>query len=121
MEVESMSLAEQLKRLALPQKAGDTHVSLLYTESEAASKDLDEVICVKFKEHRGNTAWREFFILHFQICALGMSGIQQLMQLNPNFESFYSLFGPISREVNRLMQTSEENAKLDKRIAAFLR
>jgi hypothetical protein len=55
------------------------------------------------------------------VCALGMSGIQQLVLLSPPLESFYTLFGPISREVNRSLQTAEENSKLDKRLSSFLR
>lgn len=41
--VQRMSLAEQLKRLALPQKQTERVASLLYTESEAATTDLDMV------------------------------------------------------------------------------
>ena len=38
-----MSLAEQLKRLALPQKAAEVCASLLYSENEAANMDMDAV------------------------------------------------------------------------------
>lgn len=52
---------------------------------------------------------------------MGMSGVELLIQLDPSFEPYFNLFSPASKDVNRLMQTKEENDKLDKAIHAFLK
>ena len=49
-----MSLADQLKRLALPKKA-TAPASLLYSENEAANMDMDTVSIISFIRRK----WRE--------------------------------------------------------------
>jgi hypothetical protein len=52
---------------------------------------------------------------------MGMSGIEQLTLLSSAFQGYFGLFGPGARDINRMMQTASENAKLDASISGFLR
>ncbi|XP_038070056.1 HEAT repeat-containing protein 1-like [Patiria miniata] len=97
------SLAQQLKRLALPQgRAGtvthDKHrKSLLFDSKEAATLD------------------RETFY------ALGVNGLQELENIDPTFQEFENtLFDEASKSLERSIQTQEVNARLDRKIRRFL-
>lgn len=97
----STSLAEQLKRLALPQTTALTHskkkASLLFDAKEAAGLKRETV---------------------YQI---GLEGLEELILKNPNFEQFSStLFSISSKDFERSIHNSEVNNKLDKNIRKFL-
>lgn len=96
------SLAEQLKKLAQGQPLGAAKgsakaVSLLFTDKEAAELDMDAV------------------------CAIGSNGFEQLLNLAPTFAHYDGLFGTAAREINRDLQTKDDNARLDAHIRSFLR
>ncbi|NWX47327.1 HEAT1 protein, partial [Steatornis caripensis] len=97
-----MSLAEQLKRLALPQtdasllSRGEA-ASLLFTSKEAAAIDRDT-----------------FF-------AIGCTGLEELMGIDPSFEVFQSsLFSSTSKGLERSVQSKAVNQQLNKNISLFL-
>nr|XP_021382758.1 HEAT repeat-containing protein 1 [Lonchura striata domestica]XP_021382759.1 HEAT repeat-containing protein 1 [Lonchura striata domestica] len=96
------SLAEQLKRLALPQNDPSLLdrsevASLLFTCKEAATIDRDT-----------------FF-------AIGCTGLEELMGIDPSFEEFQSsLFSSTSKGLERSVQTKAVNQQLDKNISLFL-
>ncbi|KAM9382497.1 HEAT repeat-containing protein 1 [Phaethornis superciliosus] len=96
------SLAEQLKRLALPQTdpslLNRTEVaSLLFSPKEAAAIDRDT-----------------FF-------AIGCTGLEELMGIDPSFEVFQSsLFSLMSKALERSVQTKAVNQQLNKNISLFL-
>ncbi|XP_041341384.1 HEAT repeat-containing protein 1 isoform X1 [Pyrgilauda ruficollis] len=96
------SLAEQLKRLALPQTdpsllERSEVASLLFTCKEAATIDRDT-----------------FF-------AIGCTGLEELMGIDPSFEEFQSsLFSSTSKGLERSVQTKAVNQQLDKNISLFL-
>ncbi|XP_063007665.1 HEAT repeat-containing protein 1 [Melospiza melodia melodia] len=96
------SLAEQLKRLALPQTdpsllERSEVASLLFTCKEAATIDRDT-----------------FF-------AIGCTGLEELMGIDPSFEEFQSsLFSSTAKGLERSVQTKAVNQQLDKNISLFL-
>ncbi|XP_070562669.1 HEAT repeat-containing protein 1-like [Ptychodera flava] len=96
------SLANQLKRLALPQTrsllTGDKDkASLLFDPKEAASLNRDT-----------------FY-------ALGVNGLEELIGIDPAFEEFeMTLFDEASKSLERSVQTAEVNKTLDKKISKFL-
>ncbi|XP_076155665.1 HEAT repeat-containing protein 1 [Alosa pseudoharengus] len=96
------SLAQQLKRLALPQNDPNLFTrreiaSLLFNPKEAASTD------------------RSTFY------ALGCNGLQELLGIEPAFEEFLeTLFSNASMDLERSVQSKEVNKKLDSDIDLFL-
>uniref|UniRef100_A0A8C0IR19 HEAT repeat-containing protein 1 n=1 Tax=Chelonoidis abingdonii TaxID=106734 RepID=A0A8C0IR19_CHEAB len=96
------SLAHQLKRLALPQNdpsllSRSEAASLLFDCKEAASIDRDT-----------------FF-------AIGCTGLEELMGIDPSFEMFHStLFSLTSKGLERSVQTKAVNEQLDENISSFL-
>ncbi|NXG04878.1 HEAT1 protein, partial [Sakesphorus luctuosus] len=96
------SLAEQLKRLALPENDPSLldrseAASLLFTCKEAATIDRDT-----------------FF-------AIGCTGLEELMGIDPSFEQFQStLFSSTSKGLERSVQTKAVNQQLNKNISLFL-
>ncbi|XP_054486738.2 HEAT repeat-containing protein 1 [Agelaius phoeniceus] len=96
------SLAEQLKRLALPQ----TDPSLL---------DRSEVASLLFTCKEAATIDRDTFF------AIGCTGLEELMGIDPSFEEFQaSLFSSTSKGLERSVQTKAVNQQLDKSISLFL-
>ncbi|XP_069672379.1 HEAT repeat-containing protein 1 [Periplaneta americana] len=97
----STSLAQQLKRLALPQTSllvqGKTRPSLLFDPREAAKFD------------------RETFY------DIGVSGLEELIKLNPRFEEFQrNLFDLASQSFERSVEDKKANKVLNKLIRRFL-
>ncbi|KAM3962725.1 HEAT repeat containing 1 homolog l(2)k09022 [Aphomia sociella] len=95
------SLAEQLKKLAVPQSAiykdDDKRPSLLFNPKEAAAKD------------------RETFY------EIGLSGLKELITLYEGFRVFEeSLFSSSSKDFERAMETKEVNDQLNQTIEKFL-
>lgn len=96
------SLAEQLKRLAVPQTAilegkDKKRDSFLFDPKEAASFS------------------REIF---YQI---GLDGLEELKKLNPAFSQFENtLFSITSKDFERSVQSEESNKRLNKVIKKFL-
>ncbi|NXV47006.1 HEAT1 protein, partial [Uria aalge] len=96
------SLAQQLKRLALPQNDPSLLnrsevASLLFSSKEAAGIDRDT-----------------FF-------AIGCTGLEELMGIDPSFEVFQSsLFSSMSKGLERSVQTKAVNQELNKNISLFL-
>ncbi|NXG82015.1 HEAT1 protein, partial [Stercorarius parasiticus] len=96
------SLAEQLKRLALPQNDPSLLnrsevASVLFSSKEAASIDRDT-----------------FF-------AIGCTGLEELMGIDPSFEVFQSsLFSSMSKGLERSVQSKAVNQELNKNISLFL-
>ncbi|KAM6086348.1 LOW QUALITY PROTEIN: HEAT repeat-containing protein 1 [Theristicus caerulescens] len=96
------SLAEQLKRLALPQNDPSLLnrsevASLLFSPKEAAGIDRDT-----------------FF-------AIGCTGLEELMGIDPSFEVFQSsLFSSTSKGLERSVQSKAVNQQLNKNISLFL-
>ncbi|NWQ74068.1 HEAT1 protein, partial [Columbina picui] len=96
------SLAEQLKRLALPQ----TDPSLLQ-RSEAAS--------LLFSSREAAAIDRDTFF------AIGCTGLEELMGIDPSFEVFQSsLFSSTSKGLERSVQSKAVNQQLDENISLFL-
>ncbi|KAJ7416515.1 HEAT repeat-containing protein 1 [Pitangus sulphuratus] len=96
------SLAEQLKRLALPQ----TDPSLL---------DRSEVASLLFAGKEAATIDRDTFF------AIGCTGLEELMAIDPSFEQFQSsLFSSTSKGLERSVQTKAVNQQLNKNISLFL-
>lgn len=95
------SLAEQLQRLKTPQTSqfidSKKRDSILFTAKEAATKSRETI---------------------FEI---GISGIQELIELNPVFEEFLStLFDFSAKDVQRAVENKEVNMLLDKNIKRFM-
>nr|XP_038032937.1 HEAT repeat-containing protein 1 isoform X1 [Anas platyrhynchos] len=96
------SLAEQLRRLALPQSdpsllSRAEAASLLFDCKEAAAVDRDT-----------------FF-------AIGCTGLEELMGIDPSFEVFQSsLFSPMSKGLERSVQSKAVNQQLNQNISLFL-
>ncbi|CAM9779225.1 unnamed protein product [Lampetra planeri] len=96
------SLANQLRRLALPQTDQSLlmrkeRASLLFDPKEAASLDGD------------------FF--H----AIGCTGLEELSGIEPAFDDFRdTLFSEASKRMERSVQSRDVNARLDESIALFL-
>uniref|UniRef100_A0A8C5UIS2 HEAT repeat-containing protein 1 n=1 Tax=Malurus cyaneus samueli TaxID=2593467 RepID=A0A8C5UIS2_9PASS len=96
------SLAEQLKRLALPQNDPS-----LLDRSEAAS--------LLFNCKEAATIDRDTFF------AIGCTGLEELMGIDPSFEEFQSsLFSSTSKGLERSVQTKAVNQQLNKNISLFL-
>ncbi|XP_032864479.2 HEAT repeat-containing protein 1 [Tyto alba] len=96
------SLAEQLQRLALPQSdaarlSRGPAPSLMFSAAEAARIDRDT-----------------FF-------AIGCTGLEELMGIDPSFEVFQSsLFSSTSKGLERSVQSKAVNQQLNKNISLFL-
>lgn len=97
----STSLAEQLKRLQTPQSSQFIDLkkrdSILFTTKDAATKSRETI---------------------FEI---GISGLQELIDLNPVFEEFQStLFEITAKDVQRAVESKEVNELLNKSIKRFM-
>lgn len=97
----STSLAEQLRRLQTPQSSQfiDTKKrdSILFTAKDAALKSRETIY------------------------EIGISGLQELIEMNAAFEEFQStLFELTAKDVQRAVETKEVNALLDKNIRRFM-
>lgn len=95
------SLAEQLQKLKTPQSSqfvdSKKRDSILFTVKEAAAKSRETI---------------------FEI---GISGLQELIELNPVFEEFEAtLFELTAKDVQRAVESKEVNALLDKNIKRFM-
>lgn len=95
------SLAEQLRRLQTPQSSQfvDTKKrdSILFNAKEAATKSRETIY------------------------EIGISGLQELIELNQEFEQFQStLFELTAKDVQRAVETKQVNALIDKNIQRFL-
>ncbi|XP_047117771.1 HEAT repeat-containing protein 1 [Schistocerca piceifrons] len=95
------SLAEQLKKLTLPQTSLLVHekkrASFLFDPKEAANLDRDAVY------------------------ELGMAGLHELKTLNSKFADFETtLFSLLSKSLERSVESSEANEKLNQHIERFL-
>ncbi|XP_067001904.2 HEAT repeat-containing protein 1 [Anabrus simplex] len=95
------SLAEQLKKLAVPQTSillqDKKRASLLFDPKEAANFDRETVY------------------------ELGLNGLEELKKLDPRFDQFENtLFSPLSRGLERSVESTEANKKLDKDIQRFI-
>lgn len=97
----STSLAEQLRRLQTPQSSQfvDTKKrdSILFTTKEAATKSRETIY------------------------EIGISGLEELIEMNPAFLEFQStLFEITAKDVQRAVETKEVNALLNKNIRRFM-
>lgn len=97
----STSLAEQLRRLQTPQSSQfiDTKKrdSILFTAKEAATKSRETIY------------------------EIGLSGLQELIELSSSFGEFETtLFDYTSKEVQRAVENKEVNALLNKNIKRFM-
>lgn len=97
----STSLAEQLRRLQTPQSSqfvdSKKRDSILFTVKEAATKSRETIY------------------------EIGISGLQELIEMNPAFEEFQStLFELTAKDVQRAVESKEVNALLDKNIKRFM-
>ncbi|XP_012864684.1 PREDICTED: HEAT repeat-containing protein 1 [Dipodomys ordii] len=96
------SLAQQLRRLALPQTdpsllSRREAASLLFDPKEAAAIDRD-------------TAF-----------AIGCTGLEELLGIDPAFEQFEApLFSQLAKTLERSVQTKAVNKQLDENISLFL-
>ncbi|KAI8149580.1 hypothetical protein BJV82DRAFT_708430 [Fennellomyces sp. T-0311] len=97
------TLQDQLKRIGTSDLRNVTEgsrrhkASLLFTSREAADQDLETIYSIAY------------------------NGIMELVILDKNFEAFQkTLFSEKMKNYDRVLQTAEDNAKLDKSIAAFL-
>lgn len=97
----STSLAEQLRRLQTPQSSqfidSKKRDSILFTTKEAATKSSETIY------------------------EIGLSGLQELIDMNSAFEEFQAtLFDSTAKDVQRAVETKEVNALLDKNIKRFM-
>lgn len=97
----STSLAEQLRRLQTPQSSqfvdSRKRDSILFTLKEAATKSRETIY------------------------EIGISGLQELIELNPAFVEFQTtLFELTAKDVQRAVETKEVNALLNKVIKRFM-
>lgn len=96
------SLSCQLQNLAGPatssfERVGLKRASLLFDPSEAAKYDFND------------------------IHGIGLAGLQELELINPIFSKFEdTLFSEVSQSIERSVQSTELNKKLDEQIADFL-
>ncbi|XP_071850119.1 HEAT repeat-containing protein 1-like isoform X2 [Apostichopus japonicus] len=97
------SLAEQLKKLAVPQGRNLANArekrrkSILFDSKEAAGLNRETVY------------------------AIGVNGVQELATIDPSFQEFEeTLFSEGSKTMERSVQTVEVNKNLDKHIRSFL-
>ncbi|KAF9190434.1 HEAT repeat-containing protein 1 [Haplosporangium sp. Z 767] len=98
------SLARQLKKIGTAdatrgsEKAAKHRASFLFDSRQAADYDIDTIY------------------------SIGVNGIAELRQLDPKFAPFeQTLFSESMKNVDRVLQTQEDNAKLDESITLFLR
>ncbi|XP_058450282.1 HEAT repeat-containing protein 1 homolog [Malaya genurostris] len=96
----STGLAEQLRRLAAPQTSllhdARKKPSILFESGEAASKDREVIYDI------------------------GISGLEELVQLNPSFAQFEStLFDKTTIDLQRAVESKDLNQKLDVNIRKF--
>ncbi|KAG0209950.1 HEAT repeat-containing protein 1 [Mortierella sp. GBA30] len=98
------SLARQLKAIGSAdatrgsEKAAKHRASFLFDSKQAADYDIDTIY------------------------SIGVNGITELKQLDPKFAPFEkTLFAESMKNVDRVLQTKEDNAKLDESITLFLR
>lgn len=94
------SLAEQLQRLATPQSRqlvdSKKRASILFDSKEAANKDRETIYDI------------------------GLSGLHELMVLNPIFAQFeHTLFDRTARDLVRSVESIDVNKNLDKQIKKF--
>ncbi|XP_055680331.1 HEAT repeat-containing protein 1 homolog [Lutzomyia longipalpis] len=96
------SLAEQLKRLQRPQTSQllldrKEKPSILFEKKDAANKDRDTIY------------------------EIGLSGLEELIALNGDFQVFATtLFDRSAKDLERAVEDSEVNRKLDRSIKSFL-
>ncbi|NXL89938.1 HEAT1 protein, partial [Alectura lathami] len=96
------SLAEQLKRLALPQ-------------SDASLLDRSQAASLLFDCREAAAIDRDTFF------AIGCTGLEELMGIDPSFEVFQSsLFSSMSKGLERSVQTKTVNQQLNQNISLFL-
>ncbi|XP_030354910.1 HEAT repeat-containing protein 1 isoform X2 [Strigops habroptila] len=96
------SLAEQLKRLALPQ-------------SDPSLLNRSEVASLLFSSKEAATIDRDTFF------AMGCTGLEELIGIDPSFEVFQSsLFSSTSKGLERSVQSKAVNQQLNKNISLFL-
>ncbi|KAF9277204.1 HEAT repeat-containing protein 1 [Mortierella alpina] len=98
------SLARQLKAIGSAdankgsEKAAKHRASFLFDSKQAADYDIDTIY------------------------SIGVNGITELKQLDPKFAPFEkTLFAESMKSVDRVLQTKEDNEKLDESITLFLR
>ncbi|KAG0073217.1 HEAT repeat-containing protein 1 [Linnemannia elongata] len=98
------SLAQQLKKIGTAdvtkgyEKATKHRASFLFDSKQAADYDIDTIY------------------------SIGVNGITELKQLDTKFAAFEkTLFAESMKGVDRVLQTKEDNAKLDESITLFLR
>ncbi|KAF8933369.1 HEAT repeat-containing protein 1 [Dissophora ornata] len=98
------SLAQQLKKIGTAdatkgiEKAARHRASFLFDSKQAADYDIDTIY------------------------SIGVNGITELKQLDSKFTPFEkTLFSESMKGVDRVLQTKEDNAKLDESITLFLR
>ncbi|KAF8975950.1 HEAT repeat-containing protein 1 [Entomortierella lignicola] len=98
------SLAQQLRRIGTAdanrgsERAAKHRASFLFDSKQAADYDIDTIY------------------------SIGANGIAELKQLDPKFQPFEkTLFAESMKSVDRVLQTKEDNAKLDESITLFLR
>ncbi|KAF9385202.1 HEAT repeat-containing protein 1 [Podila verticillata] len=98
------SLAQQLKKIGTAdvtkgsEKAARHRSSFLFDSKQAADYDIDTIF------------------------SIGANGISELKQLDPKFGAFEkTLFSESMKNVDRVLQSKEDNAKLDESITLFLR
>ncbi|KAF6215132.1 hypothetical protein GE061_009882 [Apolygus lucorum] len=95
------SLAAQLKKLETPQTA------LLAQHKHRPSFLFESKVAARYDR---NTFYD-----------IGISGLEELKTLNPHFSNFHTtLFDPASKSLERAVETSEANEKLDFHIKNFL-
>uniref|UniRef100_A0A146KUJ9 HEAT repeat-containing protein 1 n=1 Tax=Lygus hesperus TaxID=30085 RepID=A0A146KUJ9_LYGHE len=95
------SLAAQLKKLETPQTA------LLAQHKHRPSFLFESKVAARYDR---NTFYD-----------IGLSGLEELKTLNPHFSNFHTtLFDPASKSLERAVETSEANEKLDFHIKNFL-
>lgn len=95
------SLAQQLKRLAVPQtnvlSDRKKRSSILFDPKEAAEKSREDIFMI------------------------GLNGLQELIKIDPTFKQFeQSLFDRTTIELQRTVEDAETNILLDKGIRRFM-
>ncbi|PKU48578.1 heat repeat-containing protein 1 [Limosa lapponica baueri] len=121
------SLAEQLKRLALPQTDPSLlnrseAASLLFSSKEAAGIDRDTFFAIGlFTVWFGLLSEDDTYQYSKEIGYAGCTGLEELMGIDPSFEVFQSsLFSSVSKGLERSVQSKAVNQELNKNISLFL-
>ncbi|KAG0355784.1 HEAT repeat-containing protein 1 [Gamsiella multidivaricata] len=98
------SLTQQLRKIGTAdanrgsERAAKHRASFLFDSKQAADYDIDTIY------------------------SIGVNGIAELKQLDPKFSAFEkTLFSESMKNVDRVLQTKEDNVKLDESITLFLR